>query len=72
MEIKVGDHLFARREIITSRELMHPDDKDKARVMAIAEGYVMLHKKGCMPFIRSIKDLQRSNSENQSRDRGNA
>lgn len=27
------------------------------RIMAIAEGYVMIRKKGCMPFVESKKDM---------------
>lgn len=27
------------------------------RIMAIAEGYVMLRRKGCAPFIESKKDI---------------
>lgn len=31
----------------------------EARVMAAVEGYAMLRKKGGMPYVESIKDLQK-------------
>lgn len=30
-----------------------------ARIMAIAEGYVMLRRPRCVPFIESVKDLEK-------------
>lgn len=31
----------------------------EARIMAIVEGYAMLRAKGAMPYIESVKDLQK-------------
>jgi hypothetical protein len=34
-------------------------DNDKIRIIAEAEGYAMVRKKGCMPFVISSKDIVR-------------
>lgn len=33
------------------------DEHGPARVMAIAEGYAMLRRKGCLPFVAALKDV---------------
>jgi hypothetical protein len=33
----------------------------EAKVMAIADGYAMLRRKGCSPFVESITDLEKWN-----------
>jgi len=33
---------------------------DQARIMAIAEGYIMARKKGCYPFLEPIKEVEAS------------
>lgn len=31
----------------------------EAKVIAIAEGYAMVRRKGCLPFVLSIKELNK-------------
>jgi len=33
------------------------DDHSNVRVMAIADGYVMIRRPGCIPFIKTVKEL---------------
>ena len=39
------------------RSFFESSIKGEYRIMAIAEGYVMLRKKGCVPFVESKKDI---------------
>lgn len=32
------------------------------RVMAVAEGYAMIRRKGCAPFVRSAKEIERNDT----------
>lgn len=47
--MKVGDKFFWKG--------------DDARVMAIAEGYIMARKKGCYPFLASVKEIEAAQME---------
>ena len=41
--VKVGDKIY--------------DEYGEARIMAVAEGYVMARRPRCMPFIVALKDI---------------
>lgn len=30
-----------------------------AKVMVVSDGYAMMRRKGCMPFVESVKDLEK-------------
>lgn len=64
MPIKVGDKVKVQCNSNAGfREI--PGD---SRVMAIAEGYAMVRFPRCMPFIESVKDLERWNPQEASND----
>jgi hypothetical protein len=58
MKIKVGDMVRVRRTALVQDELVEQEAKERARVMAIAEGCAMVRYKRCMPFVLYMKDLQ--------------
>lgn len=35
---------------------------ERVKVMAVADGYAMLRRPSCMPFIKSLKDLEKLGS----------
>jgi len=39
---------------------------DQARIMAIAEGYIMARKKGCYPFLEPIKEVEAAQQNAQA------
>lgn len=39
---------------------------DVARIMAIAEGYVMARKKGCFPFLVTVKEAVKHSAQADS------
>tara|TARA_R110000744_G_scaffold300691_1_gene409826 strand:+ start:52 stop:216 length:165 start_codon:yes stop_codon:yes gene_type:complete len=47
---------MAKREFFMCHP-MHWDEAGEVRVMARADGYAMVRRKGCMPFAVSEKDL---------------
>ena len=44
---------------VTGREWKHKEFGYSLRVMAFADGYVMVRRKGCIPFVLFFKTLQR-------------
>jgi hypothetical protein len=68
MPIKVGDNVHLMRavfDILATAWKEEPRDK-QARVMAIAEGYAMVRFPRCMPFVESVKNLERWNPEQET------
>lgn len=47
---------FKPKQIVMCQP-MHWKDAGEVRIMAVAEGYAMVRRKGCMPFAVSLKDL---------------
>ena len=45
-------------QAISDGKFVTVKDEFEVRVMAIAEGYAMVRRKGCMPFVCRIKDLK--------------
>ena len=39
--------------------LWHPDRGGPFRVMTVVDGYVLLRRPGCMPFVESVRDVGR-------------
>lgn len=54
--MKAGDIVICK--------LMRWDEPGEVRIMALAEGYAMVRRKGCMPFIVSEKDLHLKETTN--------
>jgi len=48
-----------RKAIYIKHGVFEPSvDRIKVRIMAIAEGYAMVRRKGAMPFVCNVKDLE--------------
>ena len=56
--IKRGQEVIVRR-YPDNGELKARDEY--AKVLCISDGYVMLRHKGAMPFLKSLKDLEKLN-----------
>jgi hypothetical protein len=57
--MKVGNAICIHKGLaIKEGEIVSVVDEFEVRIMAIAEGYAMVRRKRCMPFICSIKDLR--------------
>ena len=39
------------------RNTLWQDDHGQVRVMGIVEGYVVVRRKGCAPFLQSVRDF---------------
>ena len=57
--MKPGDLVTIKHGQAVNGKLAYVRAPQKARVMGICEGYAMLRFKGCAPFIRSVKELEK-------------
>lgn len=60
--MKRGDKIIYNRpmpDAFRGGKWIYKNYKREAKVMAIADGYVMLRHPRCMPYIESLKDLEK-------------
>lgn len=57
--IKIGPatHL-AVITVVEMGNFVRKTDPREVRVMAVAEGYAMVRRKGCMPYVASTKEIE--------------
>lgn len=48
----------AKRVAVVDGRIVGVTDPRKVRVMAIAEGYAMVRRRGAMPYVASVKELE--------------
>jgi len=48
----------------------HHIDSREVRIMAIAEGFAMVRRKGCMPYVCAVKELEQPTPTPGSREGG--
>lgn len=51
-------HVHTSPENFKDGKLIYKTEEWEVRIMAIAEGYAMVRRLGCMPYICNIKELK--------------
>lgn len=58
-EIKLGPAIHNARECkLVDGRFIHTPVPREVRVMATCEGYAMVRRKGAMPYVASVKELE--------------
>lgn len=55
---KTAIHVVRRPVRITDKGWEYETERFEVRVMAVAEGYAMVRRKGCMPYVAPVKELE--------------
>lgn len=58
--IKKGPAVFLRAELKLGSTVHQKAERWDVRVMAVAEGYAMVRRKGCMPFVATFRELEQA------------